>query len=99
MGADTAFGWRDMSMVVVYAFWTRTTAGASSDGDAAHVQWAKSISHQLEPYSEGFSISNSSFEEASDTERCFPADIWARVRSAKLQFDPHSLFRDLDFHQ
>ena len=97
--SETAFGWRGKWTVTVYPFWTRTEAGAAADGDAKHIDWARSIQKQLQPLSEGTFINNVTFESADDARRSFPAKNWARIQAAKLKYDPQNLFQDLHHKQ
>ncbi len=37
------------------------------------------------------------FDTADSTETCFPPANWARLQEVKAKYDPHNLFRPLDY--
>ena len=39
------------------------------------------------------------FDAPDSTETCFPAPNWARLQDIKETYDPHQLFRPLDYYR
>ncbi len=66
-------------------------------GDAEHVEWANQGGDILDQYSQAHYINNNRFDSADSSETCFPAPNWARLQQLKAMYDPHGLFRPLDY--
>lgn len=68
-------------------------------GDAAHIAWAAQGNDILDPFTEGHYLNMNKFDAPESVETCFPADNWARLVQVKAKYDPHSLFRPLDYYR
>ena len=66
-------------------------------GAMCYVQWVKDLTSQLNPLSQGHYLNFVDFEDPMDTERSFPPANWVRVQAAKAAYDPHTLFRSLQY--
>lgn len=81
------------------ALWQRTSGGAAHDGDATHIAWARRVYQQLQPFMAGRYINTIMFDNANDMQLCFESDAWQRLQRVKAWYDPHKLFRSLDYYQ
>ena len=68
-------------------------------GDAEHIAWAEQGGDILDLYGDGHYLGMNRFDTSDSTETCFPADNWARLTEVKSAYDPHSLFRPLDYYR
>ncbi len=66
-------------------------------GDAEHIAWAAQGGEILDLYGEGHYLNMNRFDTADSTETCFPPANWARLQAVKAQYDPHNMFRPLDY--
>lgn len=68
-------------------------------GDAEHIAWADRGGEILDLYGEGHYTNMNRFDTPESTETCFPPENWARLQSVKAHYDPHNLFRPLDYYR
>ncbi len=68
-------------------------------GDAEHIAWAAQGGEILDLYAEGHYLNMNRFDSADSTQTCFPPDNWARLQQVKTEYDPHNLFRPLDYYR
>jgi len=84
-------GHRGMFSQLVASVWLHCA------GDAEHIAWAAQGGDILDLYGEGHYINMNRFDSADSTETCFPPANWARLQEVKAKYDPHNLFRPLDY--
>ena len=68
-------------------------------GDAEHMAWADQGGEILDLYGDGHYLGMNRFDTPDSTETCFPPDNWTRLTEVKTTYDPHSLFRPLDYYK
>ena len=68
-------------------------------GDARHIAWAKRGGEILDLYGDGHYLNMNRFDTPDSAQTCFPPENWARLQTVKAQYDPHNLFRPLDYYR
>ena len=68
-------------------------------GDADHIAWAAQGGEILDQHAEGHYINMNRFDSPDSIETSYPSANWARLVDLKAQYDPHNLFRPLDYYR
>ena len=68
-------------------------------GDAKHIAWAAQGGEILDLYGDAHYINMNRFDSQGSIESCYPPENWARLQELKAQYDPHQLYRQLDYYR